>query len=511
MSEKLISNAQRRVYDLNRRLRGRKAAQVLLAVCCFALPVLLLPLAAHEGIADSWVRAGLTRTTVKRVFVPTGAAAPQYALTADRGVFRSTSDGMSWRAVNSGLPTDGWGRVAVQVLAVDDSDPATNWSQLVYAGMGSSERSDKALSTGLYLTDDAGATWLGVGKEMAGQEVQAIAVMPASPPLTSPLATLKTMRGQEPVAHAGVVCVATGRELLRSLDGGRSWARLDWRGVDIRILSLAIRPGDSDVIYVGTQGGGIYNTRDGGVSWVELNEGLDDLNVNDIAIAPSNPDCLYLATNRGVYQSVGAGVPWTRLKGPTDGRRVNSVVVHPQDASMVYVGLQYGGIWRSADGGQHWTALNTGLGVISVFSLTLDARNPRVLWAGTSDGVWRYGFAPAAATDTPTTAAATVMPASGASPTAAVHRVTTTASATLWLTATATPEGTATPARTPPATATAAPTVTQTTHPTATRTKPAPTRTRTPVPTPQPTATATPTPVPPTPVLSPPTETPSPR
>lgn len=475
-----------------------------MAVCCFALPVLLLPLAAHEGTADFWVRAGLPRATVKRVFAPGGVGAPQYALTADRGVFRSTYDGMSWLAVNSGLPADGWGRVTVQVLAVDGSDPA-----LVYAGMGSSERSDKTLSTGLYLTDDAGATWLGVGKEMAGQEVQAIAVIPPSPPLTSPLATLTTMRGQEPVADASVVCVATGRGLLRSLDGGRSWARLDWRGVDVRILSLAIRPGDPDVLYVGTQGGGIYSTRDGGVSWAELNQGLDDLDVNDIAIAPSNPDCLYLATNHGVYQSVGAGVPWTRLKGPTDGRRVNSVVVHPQDASIVYVGLQYGGIWRSADGGRNWTALRKGLGEISVFSLALDARNSNVVWAGTSDGVWRYGFASAAATSTPANAAATGTPA--ASPTTTVRRVTTTALATVWLTATVTPEGTATPSRTSPATATAVPTATQTARPTATRTNAAPTRTRTPVPTPQPTATATSTPVPPTRVLSSPTDTPAPR
>lgn len=467
MISQLFAAAVKRIRRATHILQERKATQVVLALCCFVAPILVLPLAVRESGTDLWVRAGLPTTGIKRLLIPTGATTLQYALTTNRGIYRSTDNGITWLNANSGLPFSTWGRILVQALAVSEANPL-----VAYAGIGIENR-EGVLGTGLYLTDDGGATWLAVGKEMAGKEVQAIATMP----------------GDETYAGS-VICVATGREIYRSMDGGKSWDRLDWRGVDTRILTLAIGPGEPDVIYVGTQRGGLYVTRNGGATWASMDQELHGLDVFDVVIAATDPRLIYLATSEGVYKSVDAGYTWTRLNGAIQGRRVNTVVVHPQNMEIVYAGLQHGAAYRSTDGGAHWTPLKRGLGDVTVFSLALDPRNPAILCAGTTDGIWRY------VSELPMSPSATrpvlvASPTLASPPTDAVspaYSITKSPTSPVTLTMTATPSATQTPS----------PTVTCTPSPTATHTRrPAPTKT------PTQTSTATATAAPPVPPPAP--------
>jgi len=468
-------------------LRGRKAIQIVLALCCFAVPILFRPLASRESGIDLWVRTGLPKGIVKEVLIPGGKVPLLYALVAGQGVYRSSDYGMTWQAVNNGLPSDQWGRIRVQALAVDEDNPS-----FLYVGMGKIGHRETAFGTGLYLTDDGGSTWLPVRSDMLGKEVQAIAAMPAFAPPKEV--------GQDRESLTSVVCVATGGELYRSMNRGQSWSRLDWRGVETTLLSLAIRPGNPDAIYVGTQGGGIYSTEDGGVSWVVMNQDLDDLDIYDIAISVNEPYLMYLATNGGVYKSVDAGLTWTKLGGATRGRLVNTIALHPQDGNVVYVGLQHGAAYCSMDGGVQWTSLRRGLGDLTVLSLALDPRDTSILWAGTTDGIWRYVFgAPPSLTTTRTVSTASATPRPELMSTATpVHTATSLPGAAVSPTASPTSTTTATPTESP----TPSPTATYTARPSATQTPTwTPTVTATPVP-------PLPTPVPPTAV---PTETPVPR
>ena len=477
MNERLTISHTKRIGGLQYRPRRRKAAQVALTVCCFALPILCLPFALRDSGTNLWVRVALPRTNVRQVIAPGGATPLRYALTADGGAFRSTDDGMSWQPANSGLPRDAWGRIALQTLAVVEGAPA-----VAYAGVGLMISSNTALNTGLYMTEDAATTWSAVGSEMAGKEVQAIAVMLKPPVAQEASQTKQSMTLADERIATSVVYVATSAGILRSLDGSQSWSRLEWRGVDSRILCLAIHPGDPDVIYAGTQGAGLYGTLNGGAAWKEMNRGLDNLDINCIAIAPHDPSLMYVATNGGVFKSTNAGSTWTRLLGPVSGRRVTVVTLYPQDGDLVYAGLEHGAAYRSTDGGGHWTPLRKGLGDVTVFSLAIDPRSPASLWAGTTDGVWRYvpelpvqaslsptahatAPAPTRDKDTPTTTEPTGTGITAPSPAAPVQEG---------------PGATATLA--PSATGSLPPTSTRSLKPTATRTKPAPTRTLTPLP-----------------------------
>jgi len=457
---------------------GRKAAQIVLALCCFAFPMLLVPLALREGEMERWVRVGLSRKAVKKVVIAERLAPLQYALVASGGVYRSTDRGVTWIAANRGLPSDEWGRIRVQAIAADAARPS-----IVYAGMGGVGREEDELSAGLYVSDDSGATWFGLGRDMAGKEVQAIAT------------------AYVPANTGSMVCIATVGEIHCSVDEAQSWRRLDWRGGGVRISSLAIHPNDPDVIYVGTEGDGFYGTEDGGGSWVALNQGLDDLDVRDIAVSATAPNVMYLATGGGVYKSTDAGTTWQELTGPIRDWCANTVIVHPWDENTLFAGLRHHSVYYSMDGGMYWVPLKRGLGELTVGSLAIDPQDTAVLWAGTANGVWRYVFE-LPAWSMPTVVSATVP---------ATPELASTQTVLLRPSATVSPTAAPPPSRTPVSTLTPSPTLTDTPEPTAIRiARATPTATLTPslTMTTAPTAAVPPKPKPPTPTSEPPTPTP---
>ncbi len=437
----------------------RKTLQMALLVSSFSLPMLLAVFVRDGGRTDLWLRAGLSGSVVEEVRVVGGAAPMRYALVMGRGVYRSFGSDTHWESANSGLPYDRWGRIAVHVLAA-----AVNNLPILYAGRSDFGAEDSAFSAGLYWTDDGGATWLIAGQLFAGKGVQAIGVQTRPSAGDLPSAPVNRAGYRE----AAVVCVAAGGELYRSNNGGSSWLPLNWRGVDTRVSSVAIHPEDSDIVYLGTKGGGLYGTFDGGGSWRVLNSGLDDLAVFDIAIAADDTRVMYLATDGGVYRSTDSGSTWALLPGPANRRMVNTLVVHPYDGDFLCVGLQYGGVHCSDNGGTRWMGLTTGLGNATVLSIALDPQEPATLWAGTVDGVWRYTFgvpvtakrAPAVPIPTPTSSSThDQMPQPTNSATTAPQQ-TATPLLTKWPTISATWTPTASPSLSPTATRTAEPSAT---------------------------------------------------
>src|SRR5262249_47704951 len=66
------------------------------------------------------------------------------------------------------------------------------------------------------------------------------------------------------------------------------------------------------------------------------------------------------------------------------------VIIDPTNRQTLYVGTEGGGgVFKSLDGGDHWFAVNSGLGDLSVSGLAIDRTNPAVLYASGSGGVFR--------------------------------------------------------------------------------------------------------------------------
>ncbi len=78
---------------------------------------------------------------------------------------------------------------------------------------------------------------------------------------------------------------------------------------------------------------------------------------------------------------------WTS-QGPFGGA-VASLAIDPTTPTTVYAATAKAGVFKSRDGGAHWTAAGGGLGEVDVRVLVISPRSPSTLYAGTSSGVFK--------------------------------------------------------------------------------------------------------------------------
>ncbi|HEY6825424.1 MAG TPA: hypothetical protein VI259_01130 [Gemmatimonadaceae bacterium] len=75
-----------------------------------------------------------------------------------------------------------------------------------------------------------------------------------------------------------------------------------------------------------------------------------------------------------------------RSIGPalTSGR-VADIAVHPTDKTIWYVGAAAGGVWKTTNAGISFTPVFDAEGSFSIGAVTIDPRNPNVVWVGTGE------------------------------------------------------------------------------------------------------------------------------
>src|SRR5262245_26345797 len=75
--------------------------------------------------------------------------------------------------------------------------------------------------------------------------------------------------------------------------------------------------------------------------------------------------------------------------GP-EGGSVQAIAIDPHRSSTLYAATSGGGVFKSTDGGEHWTSVNAGLTNLDVDALVVDPAAPAALYAATQgDGVFR--------------------------------------------------------------------------------------------------------------------------
>lgn len=192
-------------------------------------------------------------------------------------------------------------------------------------------------------------------------------------------------------AHNDVFYAALGARnqpngIFRSLDKGRSWQWIN-AGPEAPISALAVDPVRPDILYVGTEGQGLYRLNITDKSTEPVNSALpDDLYVNDVVIGPEGR--IYLLTTEGLL--VNRGDAWSHLETLPD--LAVSLVVNPADAQTLYAGTVGYGVFRSQDGGRTWQAINEGLNwkpgiILRIPALASDEDNISRLALATAYGI----------------------------------------------------------------------------------------------------------------------------
>ncbi|MFI5280689.1 MAG: WD40/YVTN/BNR-like repeat-containing protein, partial [Gemmatimonadales bacterium] len=89
------------------------------------------------------------------------------------------------------------------------------------------------------------------------------------------------------------------------------------------------------------------------------------------------------APTAGLDSTTFTPLKWRHI-GP-QGNRVTSVTGVPGDPMTYYAGAASGGLWKTLDGGTHWTPIFDDQPVSSVGALAVAPSDPNVVWAGTGE------------------------------------------------------------------------------------------------------------------------------
>ena len=171
-----------------------------------------------------------------------------------------------------------------------------------------------------------------------------------------------------------------------------------------RVIAVAGDPIDPATFYFGAVAGGMWKTTDAGTTWLPIaDKVLKTGSVSDICVAPSDPNVIYIGMGEstirvdvshgdGVYKSTDAGQSWSHC-GLAETRHIGRVRVHPKNPDIVWVaalGHAFGpnkerGVYKSTDGGKSWRQVLFKSKLAGAIDLTLDPRNPDILYAS----VWQ--------------------------------------------------------------------------------------------------------------------------
>jgi hypothetical protein len=303
----------------------------------------------------------------------------------------------------------------------------------------------------LLLGAAGGGIWL-TEKALTGQTVKWQFVSGSFP--TNAIGTLYRDTNNDPSGNT--VYVGTGEPnasadseagfgILKSTDGGRTWAQIANNApfLDRSVAVIRTVPGSPNTMYVGSTRGvrgissvsgganalkpgaqawGVWKTTDGGVTWTFLfdggpiasncnppnnigNFGCSSRGANDLELDPRNPNTVYAALfGLGIWRSDNAGVTWRQIFTPqvpqfttpfftTTDRTQFDVITLPNGKLRIYAGdgdlgpdggetaAEYSRVWRTDDADTAQAAGNAGW-----ISLTSNVRgDPRY---GTYDYCW---------------------------------------------------------------------------------------------------------------------------
>ncbi|HXU29742.1 MAG TPA: glycosyl hydrolase [Thermoanaerobaculia bacterium] len=299
------------------------------------------------------------------------AQGPLWAPGGDRGLYKTTDGGKTWKKVLDISENTG-----VSDLAFDPRNP-----DVVYAVAYQRRRHvwtliDGGPESGIHKTRDGGATWTklsnGLPKEDMGRI--GIAVAPTAPDTV--YATIEAAR-------------KTGG-FFRSKDGGASWERT------IKTVAsspqyyqeLFVDPKDADRIYaIDTF---LQVSEDGGTTFANLGEENKHVDNHVVWIDPEDTRHLFVGCDGGLYESFDRGKVWRHTPNLSITQFYRVAVDNSEPFYYVYGGTQdnfsLGGPSRTNNihGGVSgdWFVTQGGDGFFS----QVDPVNPNIVYAESQDG-----------------------------------------------------------------------------------------------------------------------------
>ncbi len=136
--------------------------------------------------------------------------------------------------------------------------------------------------------------------------------------------------------------------------------------------------------------GGIFISDDGGRKWKPVTD-MAGQSVRALAQASSDPKIFVAGTLKGVYRSEDGGQHWTLISPPgsVELHEFESIAIDPVNPQIIYAGTWHLP-WKTEDGGKTWKNIKQGLIVDSdVFSIIIDPKAPSVVYTSACSGIYK--------------------------------------------------------------------------------------------------------------------------
>ncbi|MGH8496136.1 MAG: WD40/YVTN/BNR-like repeat-containing protein [Gammaproteobacteria bacterium] len=166
-----------------------------------------------------------------------------------------------------------------------------------------------------------------------------------------------------------------------------------------RVSRVAGVPGDPLTWYAATSAGGVWKSVNGGLDWESVFDDQPVSSIGSIAVAPSAPDVIYVGSGEanirgnvgegnGIYKSTDGGEHWSHV-WEAEGQ-IGTMEVHPRDPDIAFaavLGSPFGpgperGVYRTTDGGDSWQKVLYVAPDTGASDVTFDPSNPSTLFAG---------------------------------------------------------------------------------------------------------------------------------
>ncbi len=290
------------------------------------------------------------------------------------GVLRSTDGGETWK------PTTATDQMNCNAMVWDPID-----TRYVYL----------ASSSGVWRSDDEGATWARV---LPGN-AKSVVVTPEAPSVVYAGFGVSDEEGDE----------APG--VYQSTDYGQTWSRVS-QGLPADSLyksnsrtKLALSDASPNVLYVAirtTEGDALYQTSDGAENWKKIDTTIDGSALSFYAtwVSPFDADRVLIGGVR-LYQSDDGGASWDTVGvldqfddlyyeslNPKTGSWIHvdhqDLGFHPEDPNTIY-DFSDGGVFVSTDGGATWAVKNKGLMTLQIYGAASSLTDTTLYAVGTQD------------------------------------------------------------------------------------------------------------------------------
>jgi len=210
---------------------------------------------------------------------------------------------------------------------------------------------------------------------------------------------------------------AQKRQKSKSDDTTNSYPESLYDGLEYRLIgpfrggrSAAVTgvPGEPNLFYFGSTGGGIWKTTDGGRTWNNISDGFFGGSIGSISVSETDKNVIYagggektvrgnVSSGYGVWKSVDAGKSW-QASGLELSRHISRIAIHPKDPNIVYAAVMGDiykptnerGVYKSVDGGKSWKNILFANQYAGAVDFKLDPNNPRIMYAST----WRVQRTP---------------------------------------------------------------------------------------------------------------------